>query len=94
MSKRKLNSAAALKYSAEENHAPVVVASGHGELASRIVSVAEENGIPVYRDDSAATLLTMLQVGSEIPPQLYQVIASIYAEVLKTSSKITEKEKD
>ena len=46
MSKRKLNSAAALKYSAEENHAPVVVASGHGELASRIVSVAEEMEFP------------------------------------------------
>lgn len=94
MSKRKLNSAAALRYSADDNHAPIVVASGHGELAGRIISVAEENGIPVYRDDSAATLLTMLQVGAEIPPQLYQVIASIYAEVLKISGGITDDKKD
>ena len=42
------------------NYAPVVVASGLGELAQRIVNIADESGVPIYRDDSVAALLVML----------------------------------
>ena len=56
MSKRNLGkqAAAALKYNPDLNYAPVVVASGLGELAKKIINIADENGVPVYRDDSTA----------------------------------------
>ncbi len=37
-----------------------------------------EAGVPVYEDDSLATLLTQLQLGAEIPRELYQAIVDIY----------------
>ena len=70
--------AVALKYNPEKNGAPVIVASGMGYLAERITETALEAGVPVYEDDSLATLLTQLQLGSEIPRELYQAIVDIY----------------
>lgn len=79
----KSNSAVALKYNPKKDYTPVVVASGHGKVAERIINLAEENGVPIYRDDSTAAILTMLNVGQGIPPELYQVVAGIYVQVLK-----------
>ena len=68
MSRSKKNKAVALKYNAQEDLAPIVIASGYGDVAKRIIEVAESRGIPVFRDDSAVSLLCMLEVGSNIPP--------------------------
>ena len=73
--------AVALQYSADDA-APLVVASGMGYLAERIVDVAQEHGVPVYEDDSLATVLTQLNLGQEIPPELYQAIVDIYVYFL------------
>ena len=73
--------AVALQYGPDDA-APVVVASGMGYLAEKIVSVAQENGVPVYEDDSLATILTQLNLGQEIPPSLYQAIVEIYVYFL------------
>ncbi len=73
--------AVALQYGADDS-APVVVASGMGYLAERIVDVAQENGVPIYEDDSLATVLTQLNLGQEIPPELYQAIVEIYVYFL------------
>ena len=88
----KSNSAIALKYNPEKDYSPVVVASGHGAVAEKIIQIADENGVPVYRDDSAAAHLTMLEVGKSIPPELYQLVAAIYVEVIKTSDEIKKKQ--
>ena len=88
MSKSKKNKAVALKYNVEEDLAPIVIASGYGEIAQRIIDVAEQRGIPVFRDDSAVSLLCMLEVGSNIPPELYEVVAAIYCQLLRASYKI------
>ena len=78
------NSAAvALKYNPEKDYTPIVVASGHGHVAEKIINLADENGVPVYRDDSATALLTRLNVGQGIPPELYQLVAGIYVQVMK-----------
>jgi len=74
--------AVALKYEPEKNNAPCVVASGTGSIAQKILQVALENGIAIYHDDSAATLLSKLDQGQEIPPELYQVVVNIYLYLL------------
>lgn len=75
------NKAVALQYGPDDS-APVVVASGMGYLAEKIVDVAQEHGVPVYEDDSLATMLTQLNLGQEIPPELYRAIVDIYVYFL------------
>ena len=78
---RETRRAVALQYGTDDA-APVVVASGMGYLAEKIVDVAQENGVPVYEDDSLATILAQLNLGQEIPPELYQAIVDIYVYFL------------
>lgn len=63
--------------------APVVVASGMGYMAEKIVEVASENGVPVYEDTSLATMLSQLKLGQPIPESLYQFIVDIYVYFLQ-----------
>lgn len=84
LEKEKLSSlsVAALKYDKDKNNAPCVVAAGTGYIAQKILQVAIENGVAIYHDDSAATLLAKLEMGQEIPPELYQIVVNIYISLL------------
>ena len=84
LDKEKLSSlsVAALKYDKDKNNAPCVVAAGTGYIAQKILQVAIENGVAIYHDDSAATLLAKLEMGQEIPPELYQIVVNIYISLL------------
>ncbi|HCT92846.1 MAG TPA: type III secretion protein [Lachnospiraceae bacterium] len=75
--------AVALRYDENKDMAPVIVASGLGYMAERIVETANQNGVPVYEDNSLATVLTQLELGTPIPEELYQAIVDIYAYFLK-----------
>ncbi len=82
--------AVALSY--DESHgAPVIVASGMGHLAEKIVEVAGENGVPVYEDNSLATVLSQMELGKEIPEELYNAIVEIYIYFLNFDPKDPEK---
>lgn len=75
--------ATALKYQLDkENSAPVVVASGMGVVAQKIVDVAVENNVPIFEDDSLSALLSQLSVGREVPTELFQAIVDIYVYFL------------
>jgi flagellar biosynthesis protein len=78
---------AALKYDADRDRAPHVVAAGSGYVAQKILQVAIENGITIYHDDSAATMLAKLGAGKEIPPELYQIVVNIYIALLDAADK-------
>ena len=73
--------AVALQYEAG-NNAPVIVASGMGYMAEKIVEVAADSGVPIYEDNSLATILTQLKLGQEIPDSLYRAIVEIYVYFL------------
>lgn len=62
--------------------APVIVASGMGPLAEKIVEVAADNGVPIYEDSSLTTMLSQLQLGQPVPPELYSLIVDIYVYFL------------
>lgn len=78
---RAARKAVALHYGAGDN-APVVVASGMGYVAEKIVETAADHGVPIYEDNSLATILTQLRLGQEIPDELYQAIVEIYVYFL------------
>lgn len=73
--------AVALRYGANDS-APVVIASGMGYMAEKIVEVASESDVPIYEDNSLATVLTQLKLGQEIPENLYQAIVELYVYFL------------
>ena len=84
LEKEKLSSlsVAALKYDKDKQNAPCVVAAGTGYIAQKILQVAIEKGVAIYHDDSAATMLAKLELGQEIPPELYQIVVNIYISLL------------
>ena len=82
--------AAALRYRPGDC-APVIVASGMGHLAEKIVEVATDNGVPVYEDTSLATVLSQMQLGREIPEELYQAVVEIYLYFLEFDPNDPEK---
>ncbi len=84
--------AVALRYDENKEAAPVIVASGLGYVAEKIVEIANDNEVPVYEDNSLATVLTQLELGTEIPEELYQAIVDIYVYFLKFSPEMEKKE--
>ena len=85
--------AVALSYDEEGQAAPVIVASGVGYMARRIIQAAKDNGVPIYEDNSLATVLTQLDLGTEIPEELYAAIVDIYVYFLNYGKTKKEKEK-
>ena len=75
------NTAVALQYNSGDA-APVVVASGMGYMAEKIVETAADAGVPIYEDNSLATALAQLKLGQEIPEELYKAIVEIYVYFL------------
>ena len=74
--------ACALRYDEKGgDEAPVVVASGEGDLAARIAQAAQEWGVPIVRDVPLARALVELSVGDAIPEALYEVVAEILREL-------------
>ena len=82
--------AAALQYRPEDG-APIIVASGMGHLAEKMVEVAEDSGVPIYEDSSLATVLTQMELGREIPEELYHAVVDIYLYFLNFDPKDPEK---
>jgi flagellar biosynthesis protein len=59
--------------------APQVVATGAGALAERIVSRARAAGVPVREDDPLAQALAGLDLGREVPEELWLAVAEVLA---------------
>ena len=69
--------AAVVKYDEETGKAPVVVAQGKGRVAQQIIELAKENDIQIQEDSSLVANLLDMDLGDNIPPQLYSVMAEI-----------------
>lgn len=79
MRKKEIKKAAALSYNPGDDAAPRVIASGKGVIAEKILEKAQQNKIPVYEDGHLAETLVKLKLGSEIPVELYEVVAQVLA---------------
>jgi flagellar biosynthesis protein len=79
--------AVALRYERRKDSAPKVLAKGKGIIAEKIVELAKKHGIPVIEDEELVSFLVLLDLGEEIPPSLYKVVAKILALVYKKVAK-------
>ncbi len=82
--------AVAVKYDKEVADAPLIVASGKGQLADNIIKAAEEAGLEISHDPDLAELLAKIPVGAEIPSELYQAVAEILSYVYRVNKKHKE----
>ena len=57
--------------------APTIIAKGFGDLAEEIIALARQNGVLVHEDPYLSDFLATLDLGQEIPDQLYHVIAEL-----------------
>jgi flagellar biosynthesis protein len=79
--KRRKNSskdiAVALHY--DGSNAPTVTAKGRDQLARRIMQVAQDHGVPLHEDEYLVQVLSTIELGDEIPENLYRAVAEVIA---------------
>lgn len=89
-----IKKAVAIEYDIE--HAPKINAKGKGIVAQNILKRAEDTKIPIYKDSELAEELTQLDIGQEIPAELYEIVAEILVfvnDIDKLGEKIHAKKK-
>jgi flagellar biosynthesis protein len=82
-SKNKL--AVALHYDRDRKGAPSVVAKGKGAIGVRIIEIAKANDIPIEENEVLAGALSNVELGDEIPVELYKAVAEVLVFVLRLS---------
>ena len=81
--------AVAIKYDKDTNEAPVVVAKGADYLAQKIKERARENAIQIVENKPLARMLYHnVEIGAEIPPELYQMVAEVLAYVYSLTGRV------
>ena len=73
--------AIALKYKKDSDNAPRVVAKGMRSKADKILEIARANNIPIMRNIPLAHALNKLEIGDEIPEELYDAVAEVLNNV-------------
>jgi flagellar biosynthesis protein len=82
--------ATALQYDPEQDSAPKVIASGQRKIAEQILAEARKHNIPVYEDPALTTALAGVDLGAEIPVELYQVVAEVLAYIYRVTNRYSK----
>ena len=81
--------AVAIKYDPDVADAPVVIAKGEDYLAARIREAARENNIEIVENKPLARMLyANVDIGQQVPPELYQAVAEVLAFVYQLQGRI------
>ncbi len=78
--------AVALHY--DKKGAPRVVAKGKGTLGEKIIEIARENDIPIEENEVLAGALSNVELGDEIPTELYKGVAEVLIFVMRLSGRL------
>ena len=78
--------AVALGYDRQKNNAPVVLAKGQGEIAARIIALAEENGIEIHQDADLLQILKAVDINQEIPVEAFAAVAEIISYIYRKNA--------
>jgi len=75
--KRKLKRAVALKYDVQKHDVPKITARGKGVAAENMIKRGEKEGVSIYEDERLVKKLIEYEVGTDIPPELYEIVAQV-----------------
>ncbi|QSX32698.1 EscU/YscU/HrcU family type III secretion system export apparatus switch protein [Shewanella avicenniae] len=70
--------------------APQITAQGKALLAEEIIALAKDAGVFIHEDEHLSNFLQMLEIGEEIPKELYLLIAELIAFVYMLDGKFPE----
>ncbi len=79
--------AVALKYDRKKDNAPRVIAKGRGEIAKKIIEVAQAHNVPLYEDKNLIQILEALDLETEIPSELYRAVAEVLAFIYRLNGR-------
>ena len=79
--------AVALRYERGKKDAPRVVAKGRGTIGEKIIEVAKANNVPIEENEVLAGALSNVELGDEIPEELYKAVAEVLIFVLRLSGR-------
>ena len=77
--------AVAIKYTIRKDSVPEVIAKGKGFIAEKIIEIAKENNIEIIENRELVETLININIGEEIPYEVYQVVAEILAFIYKVT---------
>jgi flagellar biosynthesis protein len=77
--------AVALRYDADGDDLPRVVAKGHGAVAEQIIAVAKAHGVVVRRDRDLVEVLDRLDINAPIPVAAFAAVAEILAHLYRVN---------
>ena len=77
MKEKNGHTAVAVHYDENSSGVPEVIAKGKGYIADKIIQRAKESKIPMQEDSTLIANLIDMDLGDNIPPQLYSVIAEV-----------------
>lgn len=78
----------AVKYDKETAEAPYVLAKGADYVAANIKEIAKQNNIEIVENKPLARMLYYnVEIGDQIPPELYQMVAEVLAYVYSVKNK-------
>jgi flagellar biosynthesis protein len=80
--------AVALSYERGKKDAPRVVARGRGTIGEKIIEVAKANNVPIEENEVLAGALSNVEIGDEIPEELYKAVAEVLIFVLRLSGRV------
>lgn len=80
-----LPKAAALQYDKDKSAAPKLTAKGRGKVAEAILEAAKAHGIPLHQDADLMEILDKVELDTEIPLEVYAVVAEIFAYIYRTN---------
>ncbi|MBL4740027.1 MAG: EscU/YscU/HrcU family type III secretion system export apparatus switch protein [Sneathiella sp.] len=78
--------AIALSHEKGSEKAPVVTATGHGELAEQILNIAFENGVKVREDADLAQILSEVDVDTPIPLEAFAAVSEILSYLYRVQN--------
>jgi flagellar biosynthesis protein len=78
--------AVALHY--EQPGTPRVVAKGKGEIGQKIIETARLHGVPIQENASLAGALSEVEIGDDIPLELYKAVAEVLIFLMQMSGRI------
>ncbi len=81
-----MKKAIALRYDLDKENAPKVIAKGKGKIAKRIIKIAEENELPIKKDEDLVELLTKIDIDQEIPNNLYKAVAEVFSFIYNVTN--------
>src|SRR5689334_17878672 len=82
--------ATALQYDEETDNAPRIIASGQRKIAEQILAEARKHHIPIHEDTALINALASVNLGEEIPAELYQVVAEVLAYIYRVTNKYSK----